>query len=150
MLILLSKRDCMIDVVYNNKSSEKIFHKPVKSRLRMNQRGSKTDHTRLLQNILCLIDSPSGNIRQRKERGTSIAVLFQKGDHCFGGLLIVRNDILDTSAKRCLNGDLVILLHTDNIGNNTDNARVMLLLLHDTAYTLSKALVPLCHVFQRI
>ena len=70
-------------------------------------------------------------------------------DHTFGGLLIIGHDILNAAAKCSFHCDLILFIYADNICHNSDNARIIRLLLHNTLDALPKPLIALCHILQR-
>ena len=66
-----------------------------------------------------------------------------------GSLLIVCNNVLDTSAKSCLDGNLVLLIYLDQICHNALNPRHPVFLLHNTADTVSISVITLGNILQR-
>ena len=86
---------------------------------------------------------------QRQKCSTTIPVLFQIFNHLTGGILIVRYNILDTSAQCCLNGGLIRFFHFDQICDNTVNSRCICLTLHDPADAVAISVIALRDITQR-
>ena len=77
-------------------------------------------------------------------------MLFQKRDHAFCRIFLLRYNILDIAAKRRLNGGLVFFLHFDDIRHNADDALFGLFLLHHHFDGTAVSLIALGQVIQRI
>ena len=76
-------------------------------------------------------------------------ILFQKADHFLGGLLILRHDILDISAQRRLDCNLVLLLHLNNVRYNSEKLRITAFLLHNLADAVAVSVITLRNVSKR-
>ena len=138
----------MIDMIHNQCLSKQIFHQSLITIIGINQCACHTDCTRLIQ---CLVVSQASlfmNRTQRKECGTSKLVLFQILNHGFCRILIIGNNILNASAKGCLNGSFVFLLRLHQIGNYSIDTGHTVLLFHDTADTVAISVITLCHIAQ--
>ena len=88
------------------------------------------------------------NRTQRKECGTSKLVFFQILNHGLCRILIIGNNILNASAKSCLNGSFVFLLRLHQIGNYSIDTGHTVLLFHNTANTVAISVITLCHIAQ--
>ena len=107
----------------------------------------KSDHSRLPQCFFVrkISISPT-NCCERKKCCTAETILLQKLNQLLSSILIIGNNILNTSAKCSLYCNLIFLIHLNNVSNNTDNSRIVILLFHHTLNGITVAIVPLCNI----
>ncbi len=150
VVILSGDPDCIVNVIYHNDAPEhRLCHIPVFC-VRPHEGIRQPDRPRLPQHarrpeLLRLRDAG-----QREERSAPKTVSLQKTDHFLRGLLVLRDDILYTSAKSGLDRCLILLVDLDDIRHNADDPPVVLLLFHHLLNAVAKALVPLREVGDRV
>ena len=115
----------------------------------MNESIGKPDHTLLVQGFRIPDAAPRFHAGERKKCGAAELILLQKCNHPLCSVLIVCYDILDTSAKSCLDRDLVFLIYLDNISDYSDQAFFFLLVRHHFSDTVSVPVVALGNIFER-
>ena len=148
MAVFLADCDRMVDIVHHQNPAEKILYQFTVFCICLDQCVRRSDHSRFLQRISLCKAASSADIRQWKEGRTAITVLLQETYHPLRRLFIVRYDILDASAKCCLDRNFVILLHMDNICDNAPDTRFFCLLFHDPPDTVAIAVITLCDIPQ--
>ena len=115
----------------------------------MDQTVCRSDHALLFERLRISYSSASVHARERKKCRPSELVLLQEGDHPFRRLFIVCDNILDTSSKSGLDGDLVLFVHLDDISHNTDQAFFPVPVCHDFPDAVPVSVISLGNVFQR-
>ena len=146
--VFLPDGDCMVDMIDDKNSSQKIFHQRIVLLIRMNKGVRRTDHPWFLKSVRILDPPSAADIGQRQESGPAVAVLFQKVDHSLCGLFIVGYDILYAAAQSCLHSQLIIFLHLDDIRYHAPDTRFLFFLFHDPSDTVSVPVVSLCEILQ--
>ena len=106
--------------------------------------GGKPDHTPLIQRTL-LGEVLGLHRRQREKCRSSELILLQKSNHALGCLLVVGDNVLNGTAERRLNCQLIFLRGLDQVRDHAQYPREMILLLHDSANRAAVALIPLRH-----
>ena len=149
MPVLSRNGNGIVNVIHHKHTTQKISSKSGILRTCSYQFTGKPDHSRLLQRIPLGKTTSSIDTVKWKERSTAETVFLQKFDHMLGSLFIVCDNVLNTSAKSRLNGDLILLVYLDQICYNTLNSRYSVLLFHYTADTVSVSVIALCNIFQR-
>ena len=149
-MILLRQSDRMVDRIYHEYSSQKVSCDFFVFCVALNQFIGNTNDTRFSDCILVFRIALCLHTGQRKERCTTIPVLFQIGDHFFCGRLILSYDILNAAAQCRLNRCLVFFLHLNQIRYNTQNPFVAAFLFHNPANTVSISVITLRNIPQRI
>ena len=85
-------------------------------------------------------------------RGRKVALparFSEEADHGLSRLVRIGHDILDAAAKRRLDGDLVVLIHLDQVRHDAFDARIAFFLFHDAADGTSVAVIPLRDILKR-
>ena len=131
---------CPVYVFHDNGTAEQIAYQIAEPVFTGHDLRSKPDHAELLEDALFLQLTAVFHGSQRQEGGTPEPVFLQKRDHALCRLLIGCHDILDASAKRCLDGQLILLRGLDQIRHDPQNPGNTVLLLHDPP---DRAAVPL-------
>ncbi len=111
--------------------------------LHPHNRIRQPDYSLLLQDLRRFKFLRFRNACKRQKRRASESVFFQENNHFLCRILIVRNNILDISAKRRFNRGFILLINFNNIRYNADNASIFLLLLHHALNAVSIAFIPL-------
>ena len=140
----------MINVINYQHSSKKKFRNLLILRGHRHQFTGNSHNSRFFQCFLRCKLTAWTDTAHREKGCTSITVLFQKFNHHLGSLFIICNDILDTSAKCCLNSDLIIFVYLDQICNNALDSRNTFLLLHNSPDTVSVSIITLRNISERI
>ena len=140
----------MINVVNNKRTSQKIRCKTVVFRIDCNKCIRRSDHSRLFQRFRSADSITRTNTCKRKKCCTSKLILLKELNHPLSSIFITGNNILDTSAKCSLNRNLILLFYFDEICNNTEKSRFLVLVVHDTPNAVSISIITLCNIFQRL
>ena len=140
--------DGIVNVVNHKYTPQKIPGKPYEFLIALYKPGGGSYGTRLTESPFFRKLLSCVYAVQRKKCRPPVPVFFQELYHCFGDILIFGNYVLDTSAKSCLNGDLIILFNMYQVSNNPEYAGIFFLLLHYPSDGIAIAVVSLSHVPQ--
>ena len=132
-MISAGDRDCMVDIVHHNCPAQQMLRQIAEPVLAAYKSRCKADDPSFLQSAPVFEGLAVFHGCQRQEGRPSEAVFLQEIDHALRRVLIIRHDILDTAAKRCLDSQLIFFLCLDQICDYAQDSGLAALLFHNPA-----------------
>ena len=138
----------IVDIVDDDNAAEQISGHLAETIITGHNRIRQADHA-FAAPAVEIIKTPSANRGERQKCRPAEPSRLQHFNHIAGRSLIIRNNIRNAAAERCLDGQLVFFVYMNDIRHDADNARPLLLVLHDLADTVAVAFIAFGDIAQR-
>ena len=138
----------MVDIVHHDRPAEQVLRQAPVLLFHLYEGVGKAHNPLFPKRLRAGQPSAPADACKREKGSPPIPVLLQEIDHPLGRLLRVCDNVLDAASKGGLNGNLILLVHLDDVRHHAQDALFLFSLLHNPADAAAVAVIPLGDIFQ--